>query len=96
METTVFQVTEVGSVMDTTQVDYDIKEMKDGKVVKRHRFSHKIGTKTNGESEKFAPIMHKAKPETPPGAEQRPDAIKMNEVFVGNQQGEPAPSEKQE
>ncbi|MBI5115387.1 hypothetical protein HZA56_02835 [Candidatus Poribacteria bacterium] len=88
-ETTVFQVTEVGSVMDATRVDYDIKELKDGKVIKQHRFSHTIGTKSSGVSEKFAKPVPKGKREVAPAVEKRPETIKLHEVFAGEKEGKP-------
>jgi hypothetical protein len=88
-EMTVFQVTEVGSVMDNTRVDYDIREIKDGKIIKRHRFSHKIGTKTSGEWEKFAAPFRKEGPETTPGVERRPEAIKLHEMFGASPDEQP-------
>jgi hypothetical protein len=89
-ETTVFQVTEVGSVMDATRVNYDVKEVKDGKVIQQKRFSHTIGTRTNGNSEKFDLPIGGRKGETTPGAEKKPETIKLHETFVGEKQAESA------
>lgn len=82
-ETTVFEVTEVGSVMDYTRIEHDIREIRDGNVVQRVHLEHGIGTKSHGEPERFAPILKKAGPGKTPAAEQ-PKKIKLHEVFTGN------------
>jgi len=82
-ETTVFEVTEVGSVMDYTRIEHDIKEIRDGKVVQRVRLKHGIGTKSHGDPEKFGFAREKPQSEEAPAA--RPEIIKLHEVFTGNE-----------
>jgi hypothetical protein len=89
-ETTVFEVTEVGSVMDYTRMEHDIKELRDGKVVKRVKLKHGIGTKSHGRPERFAPIRNKAGAKQGHGRKAGAEAIKIHEVFTGNEGGKPA------
>lgn len=51
--TAVFEVTEVGSVMDSTEVEHDIRELKDGQVVQRVNLKHAIGTRSHGGPDRF-------------------------------------------
>ena len=88
-ETTVFEVTEVGSTMDYTRIEHDIKEIRDGKVVQRVHLSHTIGTKSHGRPEQFGRAKEEIKPEEAPKAQQ-PEAIKLHEVFTGNNPAEKA------
>ena len=87
-ETTVFEVTEVGSTMDYTRIEHDIKEIRDGKVVQRVHLKHVIGTKSHGRPEQFGRAKE-IKPEEAPKAQQ-PEAIKLHEVFTGNKPAEKA------
>lgn len=87
-ETTVFEVTEVGSTMDYTRIEHDIKEIRDGKVVQRVHLKHVIGTKSHGRPEKFGRAKQ-IRPEEAPKAQQ-PEAVKLHEVFTGNKPAEKA------
>ena len=87
-ETTVLEVTEVGSVMDFTRIEHDIREFKNGKVVQRVQLKHSIGTKSHGRPERFGRNVDKA------GARQKPEVIKLHETFTGgDSKGNPGGAE---
>ncbi len=89
-ETTVFEVTEVGSVMDYTRIEHDIKEIRDGKVVQRVHLKHGIGTKSHGRPEKFAPISKKLERKGEPTPHGQPESITIHEIVTGNQPADSA------
>lgn len=91
-ETTVFEVTEVGSTMDYTRIEHDIKEIRDGKVVKRVHLKHLIGTKSHGRPEQFGRKVGKAGEKPTPG--QKPKLIILHETFTGGSpEGKPGSAE---
>lgn len=90
IETTVFEVTEIGSVMDYTRIEHDIKEIRGGKVVQRVRLKHGIGTKSHGRPEKFAPITKKLKRKGESTPQGQPESITLHEVFTGNKPADAA------
>jgi len=87
VRTTVFEVTEVGSTMDYTGVEHNIREFKDGRIVQRVNLKHAIGTKSHGEPERFGlpADYHLKNREAEPS--KPPEVIRLQQIVGGQEQG---------